>query len=78
MVAKFGHILILNEKVPANEPKIYNFTCSMKQSFRGKHRTTLATQLNKDMDLVKTKYPEVNEKFRFPGKNKISITISEE
>ena len=37
----------------------------MKQSFGGKHRTTLVTQLNKDIVLVKTKYPEVNEKFRF-------------
>ena len=37
----------------------------MKQSFRGKHRTTVVTQLNKDIDLVKTKYPEVYEKFRF-------------
>ena len=37
----------------------------MKQSIRGKHRTTLVTQLNKETALVKTKYPEVNEKFRF-------------
>ena len=37
----------------------------MKQLFRGKHRTTLVTQLNKDIDLFKMKYPEVNKKFRF-------------
>ena len=37
----------------------------MKQSFRGKHRTTLVTQLNKGINLVKMKYLEVNEKFRF-------------
>ena len=36
----------------------------MKQSFRGKHRTKLVTQLNKDINLVKMKYPEVNKKFR--------------
>ena len=37
----------------------------MKQSIRGKHRTTLVTQLNKDTNLVKTKHPEVYGKFRF-------------
>ena len=37
----------------------------MKQSIRGKHRTTLVTQLNKDTNLVKTKHAEVYEKFRF-------------
>ena len=62
---KFAHILKLNENVPTNEVIIYHFTHSMKQSFRGKHRTTLVTQLNKGINLVKMKYLEVNEKFRF-------------
>ena len=49
----------LYEKVPANEAMIY-FTHSTKQSIRGWHRTTpVATQLNKDINLVKTKYPEI-------------------
>ena len=61
---KFAHILKLNENVPTNEVIIYYFTHSMKQSFRGKHRTKLVTQLNKDINLVKMKYPEVNKKFR--------------
>ena len=40
-------------------------THSMKQSFGGKHTTAVVTQLSKDIDLVKTKYPEVYQKFRF-------------
>ena len=62
---KSGHILRLNEKVLANKVMIYYFTGNMKQSFRRKHRPTIVTQLNKDTNLVKTKYREVHEKFRF-------------
>ena len=50
----------LYEKVPANEAMIYYFTHSTKQSIRGWHRTTpVVIQLNKDINLVKTKYPEI-------------------
>ena len=59
---KLGHILRINETVSANEAMIY--THSMKQSFRGKHKTTIVTQLIKYIDLVKTKYPGVYKKFK--------------
>ena len=55
----------LNGKVPAKEAMMHYFTHRPKQSFREKNRTVTATQLNKDIHLVKTEYPEVYEKFRF-------------
>ena len=44
---------------------MHYFTHRPKQSFREKNRKVTATQLNKDIHLVKTEYAEVYEKFRF-------------
>ena len=43
---KFGHIVRLDKHYPANEIMKYDLTHNTQKSFRGKHRTTIVTQLN--------------------------------
>ena len=45
----------------------------MKESLKGKQKVKLVTQINKDIDLVKTKYPEVNKKIIFVRRHSIAL-----
>ena len=66
---KFGHILRLNENVPANEAMRYYFSYNTNQSFRGRPRYTIVTQLNDDVKLAKSLFPEMYEKYPFIRKH---------
>ena len=50
---KFGHILRLDQNTPAYTSMLYYFSTSSVGRYKGAHRTTIVTTINRDINRAK-------------------------
>ena len=53
----FGHILRLPRDTPVNKAMEFYFEPSLKNTFKGRPRTTIVTTINRDIERTKLRYP---------------------